>query len=129
MKFRVGDNVIVTTGADKGKTGVVGKVFAHKNQVWVDGVNQKTRHIKGQQGQPGDKVQFFAPIEASNVAVVDPKTGKATRIGFGEEKGQKVRIAKSSGAVLPNNKGKVPAPKVAKKDEKADSKKTKTIKA
>ncbi len=126
MKLRVGDNVMVLAGKDKGKTGFVGRIFHSKSQVWVDGVNQKTRHVKGQQGQPGEKVEFFAPIDASNVAIVDPKTSKPTRIGFKEEKGKKVRIAKASGTVLLEHKGQAPAAKAV--EAKEDSK-TKTIKA
>ena len=126
MKLRVGDNVMVMTGKDRGKTGYIGRLFIDKNQVWIDGVNQKTRHIKARQGQPGDKVTFYAPIDASNVAIVDPKTKKPTRVGFKVEKGAKVRIAKASGEVLPEARGKVPA--TAAKEEAKDSK-TKTIKA
>lgn len=117
---------MVMTGKDRGKTGFIGRLFIEKNQVWIDGVNQKVRHIKAREGQPGDKVTFFAPINASNVAIVDPKTKKPTRIGFKVDKGVKVRIAKSSGTTLAESRGKAPA--AVAKEEVKDSK-TKTIKA
>ncbi len=103
MKFRIGDSVIIKTGNDSGKTGLITKFFEKTNKVLVEGINKKVRHVKGQNGEPGQKVDIFAPIDISNIAVADPKTGKATRIGYKIEAGEKVRIAKKSGIVLPKN--------------------------
>lgn len=100
MKIHQGDAVIVMAGNSQGMTGTVSKILKKQNKVIVDGVNKRVKHVKARQGQAGDRVEFFAPIHVSNVAVVDPKTGKPTRIGYKMEAGQKVRFAKASGVVL-----------------------------
>jgi large subunit ribosomal protein L24 len=100
MKFHVGDTVVVLSGKDKGKTGSIVKILPKTGRVQIDGVNKKIRHIKARDGRPGERVEFFAPLEASNVAIQDPKTKKPTRIGYRIEKGQKVRVAKKSGTIL-----------------------------
>ena len=104
MKLRVNDNVVILTGKDKGKTGSVVRIFKKKGKVLVEGLNMKVKHVKAQQGQAGERVEAPFPIEASNVALVDPKTNKPTRIGYKIEGGQKVRFAKQSGTVLPASK-------------------------
>ena len=101
MKLKVGDNVIVISGNDKGKTGTIQKVYPKLNKVVVENVNVRKKHRKpNQQNNEGSIVEIYAPIDASNVMLVDPKTKKPTRIGHKEVKGKKVRVAKKSGAVL-----------------------------
>lgn len=101
MKIKQGDNVIVIAGKDKGKEGKVTKTISEKNQVVVEGVNERKRHQRPRkQGQKGQIIPFSAPVDVSNVAVKDPKSGKPTRIGYTKEGGKKVRIAKKSGTTL-----------------------------
>lgn len=129
MKIHQGDAVIVTTGNSRGMTGTVSKVLKKQGKLVIDGVNKRIKHIKARQGQPGDRVEFFAPIQSSNVAVVDPKTGKATRIGYKVEAGQKVRFAKSSGTVLEKEaKAKVSKSAPKKAVTKLTTKKVKAVK-
>ena len=101
MKIKKGDKVIVIAGADKGKTGTVQKVFTKLNRVVVEGVSTHKKHRKPKQNNPeGSIVEIYAPIDVSNVAIVDPKTKKATRVGIKEVKGKKVRVTKASGSQL-----------------------------
>ncbi len=101
MKIKKGDKVIVITGKDKGKTGEVTKAMPKENKVIVSGVNMVKRHQKPTQENAGGIVNKEAPIHVSNVAIVDPKTGKASRMGSKVlEGGRKVRIAKRSGEVI-----------------------------
>ncbi len=96
MNIRKGDKVIVLSGADKGKTGVVQKVFPELNKVVVEGVNVHKKHRKPTQNTPeGSVVDIYVPVDASKVALIDPKTKKATRVHMGEVNGKKVRLAKS----------------------------------
>ena len=123
MKLRLNDTVTVLAGKDKGKTGAIVR-FAGADRVVVEGLNKQVRHIKGRDGNPGQRAEIFASMHVSNVAVIDPKTKKATRIGYKvSEAGGKVRIAKASGTELT---GKA----TAKPEEaKTTPKKTKTAKA
>lgn len=100
MKIKKGDQVIVITGRDKGKTGEVIKSMPKENKVIVQGINLVKRHTKPTQESAGGIVSKEAPIHVSNVALIDPKSGKATRVGFKVENGQKVRVAKRSGEVI-----------------------------
>lgn len=101
MKLHVGDKVVVIAGNDKGKTGTIQKVYPKLNKVVVENVNVRKKHKKPTQNNPeGSIVEMYAPIDASNVMIVDPKTKKATRIGYKEVKGKKVRVAKKSGTTL-----------------------------
>ncbi|MBE6133818.1 MAG: 50S ribosomal protein L24 [Bacilli bacterium] len=101
MNFVKGDKVIVIAGKDKGKTGTIQKVDPKSNRVVVENVNVRKKHRKPTQQTPeGSVVEIYAPIDASNVMLVDPKTKKPTRIGHKEEKGKKVRYAKASGTIL-----------------------------
>ena len=96
MNIKKGDKVIVISGADKGKTGVVQAVYPKLNKVVVEGVNVRKKHKKPTQAVPeGSIVDIYAPIDASKVALIDPKTKKPTRVHMGEVKGKKVRLAKS----------------------------------
>ncbi len=101
LKLKKGDKVIVTTGKDKGKTGEITTVFPKENKVIVGGVNMVKRHTKPSQESAGGIISKEMPIHVSNVALVDPKTGKASRVGYKVEKdGHKVRVAKKSGEVV-----------------------------
>jgi large subunit ribosomal protein L24 len=95
------DNVIVISGSDKGKKGKVLKVFPKDGRALVQGVNVVKRHQRQTQKEQGGIVSKEAPIQLSNIAHVDPKSGKATRIGFKVlADGKKVRFAKKSGEVI-----------------------------
>lgn len=97
-KIKTGDNVIVTAGRSKGAKGQVLKVLREENRVIVQGVNVVKRHQKPGQFDPGGIKTFEAPIHVSNVSHVDPRDGKATRVGFKtDEHGRKTRFAKRSG--------------------------------
>ncbi len=100
MRIKKGDNVKVISGKDKGKTGKVERALPLLGKVIVGGVNIRKRHKKGQSKGKGQIVEFAAPLNASNVALVDPKSGKPTRIGVELRGGKKVRIAKRSGAEI-----------------------------
>ena len=95
------DNVVVITGSDKGKKGKVLKVFPKEGRALVQGVNMVKRHQRQTQKEQGGIVSKEAPIQLSNIAHVDPKSGAATRIGFKTlADGSKVRFAKKSGEVI-----------------------------
>ncbi len=99
--IRKGDNVIVITGSDKGKKGSVLKVFPKENRALIQGVNMVKRHQRQTQAQQAGIVSKESPIQLSNIAHVDPKSGKATRIGSKTlSDGRKVRFAKKSGEVI-----------------------------
>lgn len=100
MKIKKGDQVVVLSGDDKGKTGEVVKAMPKEGKVVVQGINLVKRHTKPSQTNPGGIVTKEAPINVSNVAVVDPKNGKATKVGYKEENGVKVRFARKSGEVI-----------------------------
>lgn len=101
MNLVKGDKVIVIAGRDKGKTGIIQKVIPESNRVVVENVNVRKKHKKPTQANPeGSIVEVYAPIDASNVMLEDPKTKKPTRVGHKEVKGKKVRFAKKSGQAL-----------------------------
>ena len=101
LKIRKGDKVVVIAGKDKGKTGEVLKVLPAECRVIVQGVNVVKRHTRPAMGNPGGIVEKEAALHVSNVAHVDPKDRKPTRIGYRVlEDGKKVRFAKRSGEVL-----------------------------
>ena len=101
MDLKKGDKVIVIAGRDKGKTGIIQKVIPESNRVVVENVNVRKKNQKPTQANPeGSIVEIYAPIDASNVMLEDPKTKKPTKIGHKEVKGKKVRFAKKSGTVL-----------------------------
>ena len=100
-KIKKGDRVVVLAGRDKGKKGEVLRVLRDSRRVLVAGVNVAKRHTRPAPGNPGGIVDKEAPIHVSNVAHVDPKDGKATRVGFKMLEGnRKVRFAKRSGEVI-----------------------------
>jgi large subunit ribosomal protein L24 len=101
MKIKKGDNVIVTAGKNKGQKGEVTKVISETNRVLVAGINKVKKHIKAKsKDTKGTMVEVEASINASNVMIVDPKTGKGTRIAKKKVGDKMVRIAKKSGQEL-----------------------------
>jgi len=107
MKIRKNDNIVVIAGNAKGSTGKVLKVFPKQNRVIVEGVNLRKRHTKPNQANPqGGIIEMEAPIEASNVMLIDPKTNEPTKIGskiiIDDKTGKKkiVRVSKTSGEML-----------------------------
>ena len=114
MKIKVGDTVVIiagkhrkaTTKDENGKevkknTGKVMRVLPKSNQVVVEGINMVKRHVKKNRQRGGQVVMFEAPIDASNVMLIDPKTKKRTRVGYTkDEKGKKVRTSKKSNTAL-----------------------------
>ena len=100
-KIRKGDTVVVLSGKDKGKTGEVIRSMPKESKVVVSGVNVAARHRKPSQVNPqGGIERKEAPLHVSNVAIVDPKSGKATRVRFEERDGKKVRVAAKSGELI-----------------------------
>ena len=101
MKIRKGDRVKVITGRSKGKVGEVLRVIVAEQRVVVSGVNMIKRHTKPGRTDAGGIVEREAAIHVSNVAILDPKSDKPTKIGFKFlEDGRKVRIARGSGETL-----------------------------
>ena len=98
MNFKVGDEVVVITGSDKGKTGKIVKTLKAENKVIVEGVHVVKKHQKSNGRETGGILDIEAPISASNVMIIDPKTKKRTRIGHTTDTktGKKIRIAKKS---------------------------------
>ncbi|MBO5138835.1 MAG: 50S ribosomal protein L24 [Bacilli bacterium] len=101
MNFKTGDKVVVIAGKDKGKEGLIKKILRADNKVVVEGVNIIKKHIKPAGGNAGSIEEMEAPIHASNVMIIDPKTKKGTRIGHTVDKnGKKIRISKKSNESL-----------------------------
>ena len=101
LKIKKGDKVVVIAGKDKGKTGEVTRVILDENRVVVTGVNMMTKHAKPTQTSAGGLNRVEAPIQVSNVALADPKSGKPTKVGFKTlADGKKVRVAKKSGETI-----------------------------
>ena len=97
MNFKTGDKVVVIAGKDKGKEGKIIKTLIDENRVVVEGVNIIKKTVKPNGQNPGSITEVEAPIHASNVMIVDPKTKKRTRIGHTtDKKGKKIRITKKS---------------------------------
>jgi large subunit ribosomal protein L24 len=98
-KLKKGDKVVVLTGKDKGKKGEISTVMPKDNKAVVDGINISIRHTKQSQTSQGGRLPKAMPIDLSNLALVD-SNGKATRVGFREEDGKKVRFAKTTGEAI-----------------------------
>ena len=98
MNLKVGDKVIVIAGSNKGKEGTIKKVLKKENRVIVEGINLVKKHQKGNGQESGGILEVEAPINASNVMLIDPKTKKVTRIGYkkDEKTNKKIRISKKS---------------------------------
>ena len=101
-RIRKGDIVVVITGSDRGKQGEVLQVRPKDERAVVKGVNIAKKHTKAQgMGQPGGIIEQEATIHLSNLALIDPKTNKPTRVGFRMlDDGRKVRFARGSGIVI-----------------------------
>lgn len=99
LHIKKGDTVVVLAGDDRGEKGRVLSVQADKQRAIVEGLNMVTKHTKPSAKHPqGGRIQMEAPIHISNLSLVDPKSGNATRIAIKvKEDGKKVRIAKKSG--------------------------------
>jgi large subunit ribosomal protein L24 len=101
LKIKKGDNVVVISGRDKGKTGEVLRVLPAEARVVVQGVNVARRHTRPRMGDPGGILEKELTIHISNVAHIDPQSRKPTRVGFKYlEDGRKVRFARRSGEVI-----------------------------
>ncbi|WP_298564154.1 50S ribosomal protein L24 [uncultured Aliiroseovarius sp.] len=98
-KLRKGDKVVVLAGKDKGKQGEISSVDPKAGKAIVDGVNIAIRHTRQSQNAQGGRIPKAMPIQLSNLALLD-KNGKATRVGFREEDGKKVRFAKTTGETV-----------------------------
>ena len=101
MNFKTGDKVVVIAGKNKGKEGTILSVLKDENKVVIEGVNMVKKHTKSNGQSAGSIVEKEAPIHASNVMMLDPKTKKGTRIGHTVDKqGNKVRVAKKYNTVI-----------------------------
>jgi large subunit ribosomal protein L24 len=100
FKIKKGDQVVVTTGRDKGRRGEVIEVRRTENRVLVQGCNIVKRHTRATQTNPGGIINKEAPLHISNVSLIDPDSGKATRVGYEVKDGKKIRIARRSGKAL-----------------------------
>ncbi|CAM3852168.1 50S ribosomal protein L24 [Cytobacillus oceanisediminis] len=101
MHVKKGDKVMVISGKDKGKTGVILAAFPKQSRVLVEGVNIVKKHSKPSQMNPqGGIISQEAPVHVSNVMPVDPKSGEPTRVGYKTVDGKKIRVATKSGEVL-----------------------------
>ena len=101
FKIRKGDKVVVISGRDKGRSGEVLKVMKDQGRVIVQGVHMVKRHTKPAAGNPGGVVDKEGSIHISNIAIADPKSGKAARIGYKFlDDGKKVRFARGSGETI-----------------------------
>ena len=99
-KLKKGDKVVVIAGRDKGVEGEIERVMPSEGRAVVSGVNTVIRHTKQSQASQGGRIPKAMPIDLSNLAMVDPKEGGPTRVGFRTEDGKKVRFAKKSGEVI-----------------------------
>ena len=101
MKIKKGDTVVVISGRDRGKSGEVLRVIPADRRLIVQGVHVARRHTKPRMGDPGGIVDKELTIDVSNVAHIDPQSGKPTRIGYKIlDDGRKVRVARRSGEVI-----------------------------
>lgn len=101
MKIKKDDNVIVISGKDRGKTGKVLKAFPRVGKIIIAGVNVVKSHERAKKsGGKGQVVEKAMPFSVSNVMIVDPKSGKQTRVGMKRDGDKKVRVAKKSGTTL-----------------------------
>ena len=101
-KFKVGDKVKIIRGKDKGRKGEIERIFPKKQKALVPGINMYKKHVKKSldpQGK-GGIFEIPRPIDLSKLMVLDPKTGKPTRVGFEVKGGKKLRISKASGSLL-----------------------------
>ena len=101
MKIKKGDNVLITAGKDKGRTGKIMKAFPKDLKVLVEGINLKKKHVRPKRdGEKGQVVEIPATIDISNLKMICPKCGKATRVGYETVKDIKNRICKKCKQVI-----------------------------
>jgi len=100
MKLKQGDNVVILSGKDKGKSGEVKKTYPKTGQILVEGMNVKTKFRKKGQGQPGEQYKIEKPFASCKAMLLDPATKKPTRVGYTKVNGKKVRISKKSGGAV-----------------------------
>jgi len=101
MKIKKGDNILVISGKDKGKTGKVTRAIPKEGKILVEGINLRKKHVRPKkQGEKGQIVQVPAAMQASNVKMICPKCGKATRVGYKIEKNIKSRICKKCQQII-----------------------------
>ncbi len=99
-KLRKGDKVVVIAGKDKGTEGEIARVMPKDNKAMVTGVNMAIRHTRQTQNVQGGRISKEMPIDLSNIAMIDPRDGGPTRVGFRMEGDKKVRFAKKSGETI-----------------------------
>ena len=100
MRIKKNDTVVVITGKDKGKTGVVLKAMPAENKVIVQGVNVQTKHAKATRNAGAEIKHIEGPIDASNVMLYDAKTKEVIKFGYEVRDGKKVRVSKKTGNVI-----------------------------
>jgi len=102
MRIKKGDLVKVIAGKDNGKTGKVIQVFLTENKVVVEGINSQFRNIRARkEGEKGQRIEYNAPLNVSNVMILDSKTGRQTRVSYKTlASGEKIRISKKSGEAI-----------------------------
>ncbi len=98
LKIKRGDTVQVISGKEKGRRGEVREVIPKKNRVVIEGINERTRHARPSQQNQQGLYTFNAPVDISNVMLVDPSSGEPTKVGYRfTDSGEKVRVGKKSG--------------------------------
>jgi large subunit ribosomal protein L24 len=98
LKIKRGDTVQVISGKEKGRRGEVREVIPKKNRVVIEGINERTRHARPSQQNQQGLYTFNAPMDISNVMLVDPSSGEPTKVGYRfTDSGEKVRVGKKSG--------------------------------
>lgn len=127
MKFKINDQVIVTSGKDKGRKGTITKVLPAKNEVVVEGANLYTRHVRKMQGKAGEKVRKERPLSTAKIAILNEK-GEADRIGYEIRDGIKMRVFKKTQTLVPEQTKKVAVKEeqTTQKEEKVDKKNKKS---
>ena len=101
MKLKKGDSVLIIAGKDKGRTAKILRALPKELKVLVDGINLKKKHVRPKkEGEKGQVVAIPAPMDVSNVKLVCPKCGKATRVGYATEKDVKNRICKKCKQII-----------------------------
>jgi len=120
MEIKKGDTVVVISGEEKGKKATVIKAYPSKHKVVLEGVNMVTKHMKARgANQPGGKVEQPAAIDVSNVMLVCPVCGKATKVAHAKADGKNVRTCKKCGAVIDQKAAKATAKKAKKSVKKS----------
>lgn len=98
MKIKKGDNVLIISGKDKGRTAKILRALPKERSVLVEGINLKKKHVRPKkQGEKGQIIEKPSAIDVSNIKIICPKCGKATRVGYRVEKDRKARICKKCG--------------------------------